>query len=110
MAAQRPVLEAYGNVARGCREDGIRRRLEHRVGHVEETLMTRRSVPMVLISVVALIGSACGGQQSPASSSPGGGSAPAGSPSAASISGSLEIGARYGCQPAPCTPDPEGEG
>jgi multiple sugar transport system substrate-binding protein len=76
---------------------------------VEETLMTRRSVPMVLISVVALIGSACGGQQSPASSSPGRGSAPAGSPSAAAISGSLEIGARYGCQPAPCTPDPEGE-
>ena len=32
------------------------------------------------------------------------------SPSGAAISGTLQIGARYGCEPAPCEPDPEQEG
>jgi multiple sugar transport system substrate-binding protein len=77
--------------------------------------MTRRSLPLVLVVSAALIGSACGQQtQSPGTSaSPGGGGpsgSPGGSPAAPALSGTLQVGARYGCEPAPCTPDPEAEG
>jgi multiple sugar transport system substrate-binding protein len=78
-----------------------------------------------LISVVALIAVACGnnsgtpGAATPAGSAPvatGGASAPVGSPDASAgtgtvdISGALQVGARYGCEPAPCVPAEGAEG
>ena len=79
--------------------------------------MARRS-PLVLLTVIAILAAACGtGQQTTAPSAsaaatPGGSPDASGepSPSGAAISGSLQIGARYGCTPAPCEPDPEQEG
>ena len=80
--------------------------------------MSRRSLPLVFLMVIALVAGACSsGQQSPAASSGGGasasaptssgGSAPA-SQAAADISGTLQVGAKYGCKPPPCTPEGEG--
>src|SRR5215213_5803820 len=79
--------------------------------------MSRTSLPVVLLVVVALIAAACSsGQQSPgASTAPttaGSGSAPSGSAGgsqpAADISGELMVGAKYGCKPIPCKPEGEG--
>jgi multiple sugar transport system substrate-binding protein len=84
--------------------------------------MSRRNVlPVALLSIVALVAVACGnGSQS---ASPGGSapaatsdaSAPAGSPGASSgtgtaVSGPLQVGGRYGCEPAPCEPEEGAEG
>src|SRR5215210_2756427 len=79
--------------------------------------MSRRSLPVVLFVVVALLAAACSsGQQSPgASTAPttaGSGAAPSGSAGgsqpAADISGELMVGAKYGCKPIPCKPEGEG--
>jgi multiple sugar transport system substrate-binding protein len=83
--------------------------------------MPRRSLALILVTVVALLGAACssGQTQSPgAAGSPGSGaSAPpaasgggAASPGGADITGTLLVGGRYGCTPAPCEPDQETEG
>jgi multiple sugar transport system substrate-binding protein len=80
--------------------------------------MARRSSPLVLLTVVAILAAACSsGQQSPGTSgaaSPGtSGAAPpsaGGSVAAPELSGTLQVGAKYGCEPAPCEPDPEEEG
>jgi multiple sugar transport system substrate-binding protein len=78
--------------------------------------MTRRSLPMVLLMAMSLIAAACtSGQQSP--SAPGAtgaaspeatASGPAESPGAPAVSGTLLVGAKYGCAPPPCTPEGEG--
>lgn len=78
--------------------------------------MLRRSHASALLVVVALVVTACGGGATPTPSA--GGATPAGSapasggasPSAAGVSGDLQVGTRYGCEPAPCEPDPEQEG
>ncbi|HYH92263.1 MAG TPA: extracellular solute-binding protein [Candidatus Saccharimonadales bacterium] len=94
--------------------------------------MSRRSLSIALLMCVALIATACGsGSQSP--SAPGAASepAPAGSAEASSaaspagsaeaspagsgaavpaISGTLQVGGRYGCEPAPCVPAEGTEG
>jgi multiple sugar transport system substrate-binding protein len=79
--------------------------------------MSRHSLPLVLFMVVAMLATACSsGQQSPGTSTAptSGGSAPAasgpagGSQPAADISGTLMVGAKYGCKPPPCTPQGEG--
>jgi multiple sugar transport system substrate-binding protein len=84
--------------------------------------MSRQSLPIALVMIVALLVAACGsGNETPGASAPaattgGGASAPVGSPGAASpgaradISGALEIDARYGCEPAPCEPEEGAEG
>jgi multiple sugar transport system substrate-binding protein len=84
-------------------------------------MLTRRSSSIAAALVLSLVVAACGGDsgatQSPAAP---GGSAPAASPGApsspgasqgagsADISGELQVGARYGCEPAPCEPSGEG--
>jgi multiple sugar transport system substrate-binding protein len=91
--------------------------------------MSRRSLPLALLLSVALVAAACGGGQqsgSPATSAspagPGasatpagsGGESPAGSPAgsvaAPELSGTLQVGGKYGCSPAPCEPDQDEEG
>jgi multiple sugar transport system substrate-binding protein len=81
--------------------------------------MQRRSLPLALLFLIPLVATACG-PGSNASGGPGvGGSggpegsgtaaeSPGGSTSAADLSGSLTIGAKLGCKPAPCTPTGDG--
>ena len=81
--------------------------------------MLSRSLPPALLVIVALIATACGPS---ASSGPGGssgtgptsgtGGTPAapGSVAPAEITGDLEIGAKLGCTPFPCTPEEGAEG
>src|SRR5215213_8581326 len=86
--------------------------------------MPRRSLPISAIVVLSLLVTACssgatqapggstgtdGGASAPADS----GSAPAGSAESSAtagkpISGTLLVGAKYGCKPIPCTPKGEG--
>ena len=86
--------------------------------------MARRSLPIAALVTFSLILSACGNSssQTPGASSGGdtpsgpaatsgasaeasaGGSATAGKP----ISGTLQVGAKYGCKPIPCKPEGEG--
>jgi multiple sugar transport system substrate-binding protein len=85
--------------------------------------MSRRFAPLALLIVTTLIATACSGSQgSSAPSSAGGGSttpvqsAAGGSAEASSsggtagkpISGTLQVGAKYGCKPIPCKPTGEG--
>src|SRR5689334_19722758 len=87
--------------------------------------MSPRSAPLALLVIASLVLTACGSSQGTSAPSTGGGgaSAPAassgGSPaesaaggSAASsgkpISGTLQVGAKYGCKPIPCKPAGEG--
>ncbi|HET7473589.1 MAG TPA: extracellular solute-binding protein [Candidatus Limnocylindrales bacterium] len=85
--------------------------------------MSRRPAPLALLIVSTLIATACGsGQGSSAPSTAGGGastpggsaatgSAEASSSAAASgkpVSGTLQVGAKYGCKPIPCKPEGEG--
>jgi multiple sugar transport system substrate-binding protein len=88
--------------------------------------MSRRSAPLALLIVATLVATACSSSQGTSAPSTGGGaSAPAassgGSPAesgagggesqAASgkpISGTLQVGAKYGCKPIPCKPEGEG--
>ncbi len=81
--------------------------------------MVQRSLPFSLLTVVAVLAVACGGGNQTAAPSAGGatpgasaptGSAPAGSPAAVDISGTLQVGGRYGCEPAPCVPAEGTEG
>jgi multiple sugar transport system substrate-binding protein len=70
----------------------------------------------VLLVLIALVAAACGGGGGTASpggtTGPGGQSQePGGSPASqapAELSGTLQVGARYGCEPAPCEPSGEG--
>jgi multiple sugar transport system substrate-binding protein len=86
--------------------------------------MSRNALP-ALLAIVALLATACSNtNESPGASAPAGSapaatsdaSAPAGSPGAsgstgsADISGTLQVGARYGCEPAPCVPAEGAEG
>ena len=86
-------------------------------------MLDRRSAALAATLAASLVISACssgggttaspgGASGSPPASasgspaeSPSGGSA---SPSAAAISGTLQVGAKYGCSPVPCTPEGEG--
>jgi multiple sugar transport system substrate-binding protein len=84
--------------------------------------MSNRSLPLALFLVLALVATACtGSQQSPSAS----GAGPSGSGAAASgptgsadggsappmeLSGDLQVGARLGCEPLPCTPEEGAEG
>ncbi|HSK51532.1 MAG TPA: extracellular solute-binding protein [Clostridia bacterium] len=80
-------------------------------------MLTRRSSSIAAALVLSLVVAACGGDsgttQSPAAPD---GSGPAASPGAPSspgavdVSGPLQIGARYGCEPAPCEPEEGAEG
>jgi multiple sugar transport system substrate-binding protein len=75
--------------------------------------MSRRFLPLVLLTVVAVIGTACtsGQSQSPGTSPGGGGpSASVGSVAPPAISGDLQVGARMGCEPVPCEPEEGAEG
>ena len=86
--------------------------------------MSRHSMTGALIMVVALLATACGTtNQSPGASAPpasdGAGasasasadtSGPPASAEAPAISGNLQIGGRYGCEPAPCVPAEGTEG
>lgn len=81
--------------------------------------MAQRSLPISLLTVVAVLAVACGGGNQTAAPSAGGatpgasapaGSAPAGSGEAPAVSGELQIGARLGCEPAPCEPEEGAEG
>jgi multiple sugar transport system substrate-binding protein len=83
-------------------------------------MLTKRTTAALSVALVLAVG-ACSGDNTGASpaASAGGASAPAGSPAAseaasggapsaaADISGTLQIDAKYGCKPIPCTP---GEG
>jgi multiple sugar transport system substrate-binding protein len=85
-----------------------------------EERMSRRSLPPVILTIVSLLAVACGGgtQNSPgagATQGPGGGSPGAGPTGGASaapmeLSGDLQVGAKLGCSPAPCTPEEGAEG
>jgi len=86
-----------------------------------EDSMSVRSLPPVLLVIAALVATACSSSNSSpgtgGSSGPGGGAtsgpgATSGGQSAApvAISGDLEIGAKMGCSPAPCTPGEGAEG
>ena len=92
--------------------------------------MPGRSRPLVLIMAVSLLAAACGsssgtpgasaggGGASAGASAPAGGSAvpggsaAAGSPAASgggqALTGTLQVGAKYGCKPVPCEPTGEG--
>ncbi len=81
--------------------------------------MVQRSLPITLLTVVALLAVACGGGNQTAAPSAGGAtpgasapaaSAPTGSAGAPAVSGDLQIGARLGCEPAPCEPEEGAEG
>jgi multiple sugar transport system substrate-binding protein len=71
---------------------------------------------MVLLIAASLMAAACSaGGQSPSAPAASGAaspdasaSAPGASPGGAAVSGPLQIGARYGCEPAPCEPSGEG--
>jgi multiple sugar transport system substrate-binding protein len=72
-------------------------------------------MPPVLLSLIAVIAVACGPSASAGPSGAGASSGAGGGPSAGtgsvappSLSGTLQIGAKYGCKPAPCTPSGEG--
>jgi multiple sugar transport system substrate-binding protein len=78
-----------------------------------------RSALPALITVLALVASACGTGSSPSPSGTGSsaptssGAAPSGdggSQAPADISGAIEIGARLGCDPFPCEPEEGAEG
>jgi multiple sugar transport system substrate-binding protein len=79
--------------------------------------MSRRPLAPVLLVLISLVAAACGPSGN-ASGGPGGstgpvgsggtGESPAGSAAGAQISGTLNVGAKYGCKPAPCTPSGEG--
>jgi multiple sugar transport system substrate-binding protein len=79
--------------------------------------MSRRSLPLVLLVLVALVAVGCGTGQgtaspgapgSPGAESPRTGGSPAASAPAPALSGTLQVGAKYGCEPAPCEPSGEG--
>ena len=76
--------------------------------------MSRRSfAPLALIVIASSVGACSSGGSSQAPASPGGESPGASesagaSPSAAALSGTLQVGAVYGCKPAPCEPSGEG--
>ncbi|HEX5013347.1 MAG TPA: extracellular solute-binding protein [Candidatus Limnocylindrales bacterium] len=85
--------------------------------------MPRRSLPLVIVMLVALVGASCGSSNQtpatsggtgasapPAASGAPGGSQPAGSGAAGGATGDLLVGAKYGCKPAPCEPDQSQEG
>jgi multiple sugar transport system substrate-binding protein len=75
-----------------------------------------RSLPAVLLVIVALLAAACGptaeSSAGPGASTGTGGGSPGtgGSAAPVDISGDLEIGAKLGCSPAPCTPEAGKEG
>jgi multiple sugar transport system substrate-binding protein len=69
--------------------------------------------PLALLVVASIVGACSSGGSSQAPASPGDGSPAAsgsggGSASAPALSGTLQVGAVYGCKPAPCEPSGEG--
>ena len=82
--------------------------------------MLSRSLPPVLLVIVALAATACGPTANNSPGTGGGSSAGTGGASAgtggggsaapADISGDLEIGAKLGCSPFPCKPEADAEG
>jgi multiple sugar transport system substrate-binding protein len=79
--------------------------------------MPSRSLPSVLLVVMAMVATACGptanNSPGPGGSAGTGGSSPGtggGSAAPVDVSGDLEIGAKLGCSPAPCEPETGKEG
>jgi multiple sugar transport system substrate-binding protein len=82
--------------------------------------MPRRSLPLVLVVALSLLATACGNSQGTAAPTGGGASTPpasgasapaasgAASPVARALTGTFQVGAKYGCKPIPCVPSGEG--